>query len=224
MLALHNADLELYVIDGASTDGTVAYLQALPAGQVDWHSEPDRGIYDAMNKGWNKVPPSRFVLYMGAGDTVTTLPTNETLQTCFDRGDRIVIGTCHIGNDPFVSSWTDRLSYNNTAHHQALLIWRALAGRSPFDASMRVYADWEFNLRLFNQGLRAHFDPTFQTYAEPDGVSARHDLREICRVSFRHGGLRIATPFVPEESARRVAKPAQTPSRSDRHEPLVSIP
>ena len=44
------APLEYLIIDGASTDGTSAYLSSLQA-PLQWWSEPDKGIYDAMNKG-----------------------------------------------------------------------------------------------------------------------------------------------------------------------------
>ena len=44
-------DYEWIVIDGASTDGTVEYLQSMQPQPSAWVSEPDGGVYDAMNKG-----------------------------------------------------------------------------------------------------------------------------------------------------------------------------
>jgi len=45
------SDIEHIVIDGASSDGTCDILEGRPQGQLNWHSEPDEGIYDALNKG-----------------------------------------------------------------------------------------------------------------------------------------------------------------------------
>src|SRR3954471_12753159 len=57
---------ELLVIDGGSTDDTLAYLRAQgPA--LRYLSEPDEGIYDAMNKGI-RLASGEFLYFLGAGD------------------------------------------------------------------------------------------------------------------------------------------------------------
>lgn len=59
-------NFEYLIIDGGSSDETQEILSRLPA-QVRWISEPDKGIYDAMNKGW-KLASGRFVAYLNADD------------------------------------------------------------------------------------------------------------------------------------------------------------
>jgi putative colanic acid biosynthesis glycosyltransferase len=59
------ADYEWIIIDGASSDGTVNYLEGLAARS--W-SEPDEGIYDAMNKGLARARGD-YLLLMNAGDS-----------------------------------------------------------------------------------------------------------------------------------------------------------
>ena len=51
VLAQERSLFEWIVIDGASTDATLDFLKTLPSDLVQWTSEPDEGIYDAMNKG-----------------------------------------------------------------------------------------------------------------------------------------------------------------------------
>ncbi len=189
VLDLRDPRVTLYIVDGASTDATVDYLRTLPDPPVKWVSEPDRGIYDAMNKGWQKVPVDHYVLYMGAGDKPLSLPTPETLKAAAVRGIRIVTGHCDIGERPFPSNWTAYLYQGNTAHHQALLIHKSLHPSPPFDATMKVYADWEFNLRLFMSGQRAQHDSSFHSYALPGGVSADISLWEVWRICYRHTGI-----------------------------------
>ena len=48
-------DFEHVVIDGASTDGSVDEIRARADGLAYWTSEPDGGIYAAMNKGWRRA-------------------------------------------------------------------------------------------------------------------------------------------------------------------------
>ena len=70
VLAQDYGDIEYIVVDGASTDGTISLLQSYEsrfAGRMRWVSEPDKGIYDAMNKG----------LRMATGDVVGTINSDD---------------------------------------------------------------------------------------------------------------------------------------------------
>ena len=60
-------DREYIIIDGGSTDGTVDIIRRYEKQLAFWSSEPDRGIYDAMNKGVLKAR-GNFLNFMNAGD------------------------------------------------------------------------------------------------------------------------------------------------------------
>jgi glycosyltransferase involved in cell wall biosynthesis len=60
-------EFEYLVIDGASTDGTLALVRAAGDVVTRWVSEPDRGIYDAMNKGL-ALATGEYVWFLNAGD------------------------------------------------------------------------------------------------------------------------------------------------------------
>lgn len=65
------SDIEYIIIDGGSTDGCAAFIEE-NTSQIDfWVSEPDKGIYDAMNKGL-RAATKDYVLFMNAGDTFTS--------------------------------------------------------------------------------------------------------------------------------------------------------
>ena len=68
VLAQRYADKEIVVVDGQSSDGTVAVIKRHAAAIQSWVSEPDRGIYDAMNKGV-RMATGDWILFMNAGDT-----------------------------------------------------------------------------------------------------------------------------------------------------------
>ncbi|MDE7091635.1 MAG: glycosyltransferase [Bacteroidales bacterium] len=72
--------IEYWIMDGASTDGTLAKVaqmqKAYPKRRIHLCSEHDRGLYDAMNKGLLKVGAADFVCFLNAGDT---LPASDTV-------------------------------------------------------------------------------------------------------------------------------------------------
>ena len=70
---------EYLVIDGASTDDSLDVIKAHEASITRWVSEPDQGIYDAMNKGV-KMAQGEWVIFMNAGDTFAM---DDTLQRVF---------------------------------------------------------------------------------------------------------------------------------------------
>ena len=82
-------DIEHLIIDGASKDGTVAMAEAYKSKspyQVVIQSEPDRGLYDAMNKGL-RMATGDYLVFLNAGDT---LHTDDTLEVVHGEGLRIV--------------------------------------------------------------------------------------------------------------------------------------
>jgi glycosyltransferase involved in cell wall biosynthesis len=191
MHELNDPRLRLIVIDGASTDGTATLLSVWRDRLHHFVSEPDNGIYDAMNKGWRAAIENSHVLYLGAGDWPLTLPTSEETRNPDGTPVPVIIGDCVIGDSLFVSHWDNNMRFHNTAHHQSLLIYKQVHPEPPFDASLRIFGDWDFNLRLFSAGIRAKRVERFRSYAEPGGASSHPDLGEVKRVAQRHGGVLV---------------------------------
>jgi glycosyltransferase involved in cell wall biosynthesis len=76
-------DIEHVVIDGGSTDGTVEILNEY-TGKINWISEPDKGIYDAMNKGV-KLATGDAIGTLGAGDFY---PNNQVISKVIDAFEK----------------------------------------------------------------------------------------------------------------------------------------
>ena len=97
-------DFEWIIVDGASTDGTAEIIKALKIPNVRWVSEPDSGIYDAMNKGLRMAVGER-VWFMNAGDrfqdeecTEKVAAAPSEIEICFgevmvEDGDGQILGT-----------------------------------------------------------------------------------------------------------------------------------
>ena len=204
LLALNDARLRPILIDGASTDGTAERVAELGNGWAHHaRSEPDRGIYDAMNKGWRAAPPDAFILYLGAGDRVLELPADRALHDPAGQAIPLALGRCSVGAMQFRSRWGAEMRLRNTAHHQAMLVHKSVSPEPPFDTGLRIYGDWDFNLRMLEDGVMARHVPGFRTYAEAGGVSWQHDLAEIRVVASRHGGPLIgAAAFALNQVSR----------------------
>lgn len=65
------SDIEYIIIDGGSTDGTLDIIKRYESHVAYWSSEPDKGLYDAMNKGLQKATGD-YVWFLNAGDTLRT--------------------------------------------------------------------------------------------------------------------------------------------------------
>lgn len=186
--ALRRDDVAHIVIDGASSDGTLAYLRSGRHRLAWWQSEPDGGIYDAMNKGWALAGPDSYVLYLGADDRVLSLPTPQELSSARSSGTALIYGDAVIGQTPFRSRFTAELLTANTLHHQALLVHKSAHPAPPFNTRYRVFGDWDFNVRLWKQGEKALYLPSLRSYAGPEGVSGTRPLGEVFELVRSHAG------------------------------------
>jgi glycosyltransferase involved in cell wall biosynthesis len=86
------ANFELIVIDGKSTDRTVEIIKRYEKSIKNWISEPDNGIYDAMNKGIN-IANGDWIIFMNAGDIFANNNVlNNIFKTEFSSKIQIIYG------------------------------------------------------------------------------------------------------------------------------------
>lgn len=84
------SNIEYIIIDGASTDGTVDIIKKYSDKISFWISEPDLGIYDAMNKGLNKATGD-WINFMNAGDSFYSINIIDRIFSASDYNDINVI-------------------------------------------------------------------------------------------------------------------------------------
>ncbi len=176
--------MDFIIVDGGSTDGTLEVIHRYPAVVTKWISEPDKGVYDAMNKGWKLAVDESYILFLGAGDKVISLPSELS-----GRYDEVVYGHVYKGTSLFKSAYSFKLKLGNTLHHQGLLVPKKLHIAPPFDLSFPIYADFDFNQRLDKRGVNFRFDSAFKGYAMPGGVSAVQNNAEMSAVVRKNYGF-----------------------------------
>jgi len=215
VMAMQRDDVAYIVVDGGSNDGTADDLRARGDQLEYWMSEPDGGIYNAMNKAVGLVAPSSFVLFLGAGDTILRLPDAATLAAAQADGTQVLFGDVLIGDTLFRSSFSPKLQYRNTLHHQGLFVRRGATAEPWFDESLKVFSDWDLNLSLYRRGVLARRLDYTVAYAEPDGVSAKLHLGEIARmVARRCGSLWSLAAIVYHGGLHLIRSHAAVPDRS----------
>lgn len=133
--------LEYIIVDGASTDGTVEALQNMGEKLNKWVSEPDKGIYDAMNKAVS-MATGEWVIFLNAGDTFAE---NNVLKHIFEvpRQADVIYGDVVKGNI------IKQAEPPHNAHrmyfcHQSSLTRKACLQEYPFDINHKMSADFKF--------------------------------------------------------------------------------
>lgn len=194
--------MEYVVIDGASDDGSV---KAISESQLidKWISEPDKGIYDAMNKG-ARMATGEWILFMNAGDTfagddvVSRLMTEAGSHPDADviYGDVIRCGNA--SGEGTLKEASDVLKGHRLAFcHQSVICKRKDLLENPFDIRHKYSADFKFFKTLHKQNKNfihvnfpvARFDVT--------GVSTRNrskGLADNMKVILEVDGLSKGLP------------------------------
>lgn len=145
---------EIIVIDGASTDGTHEWLEARRDRIATFISEPDAGIYEAMNKGI-EAATADWVIFLGSDDHFASSSVLDDVANHLAKTSAaVVVGEARFDDGrlyPFRGS--QAAIRRNFIHHQATFYRRPLFQRhGGFDTSLRIQSDYEHNLRLLLSG------------------------------------------------------------------------
>lgn len=192
---------EYIIIDGGSNDGTIDIIRKYENRINFWTSEKDNGIYDAMNKGWERAGANSHVLFLGAGDRILSLPADMNRY----RFNDVVYGRVMLGgNKYFFPRAGTELKVRNTLHHQALLINKSFHPEKPFDTRFKLFADFDFNQRLLKMGANFVYADSLEGFAMPAGVSSRFDISESLRIVKKNFGTGWSMAALLYFIARRV--------------------
>lgn len=172
------SDFEWIIIDGASKDGTLAFLESLPKPEnFTQVSEPDNGFYDAMNKGIEKAQ-GHFLLFLNAGDCLADKNTLEKIKSELPSPlPDFIYGDAWEGDEKQKNLKHAKphqsLINGLFTHHQAMLYNRLSLGSLRYNLSYRIAADYDLTLRFLSlpkNCLRLHFPICL---FESGGVSQR---------------------------------------------------
>jgi glycosyltransferase involved in cell wall biosynthesis len=202
--------LEHVVVDGASTDGTLEVLREYERPGFRWVSEPDGGIYDAMNKAV-RIASGDFLLFLGADDLL--------LCDLQDAASKLVDARTIYYGDAYWPAANRRydgrfdatkLALRNICH-QAVFYPRAVFEKYAFDVRYRFQADWELNMRCFSDpAFRFEYIGLLVSRYDDSGASSRNRdaalEADYPRLLWRHFPPTIALPISTLVLGARMAR------------------
>lgn len=142
-------DFEYIIIDGASTDGSVEYIKENEDKMDSWVSEPDKGVYQAMNKGIKKSK-GEYLLFLNSGDHFFNNSVLGNNHKYLKNQDIIYFNLQVVENDKnFIKKYPDKLSFSyfvkDTLPHPATFIKKkAFEKTNLYNENLKIAADWKF--------------------------------------------------------------------------------
>lgn len=191
-------NIEHIVIDGGSTDATMDIVREFRGTRLSWVSEPDRGIYDAMNKGMQRA----------SGDIIGILNSDDWLEPaaieavvkCFrDTGCDYTFGDTYLADlegrrTGLMKSLDPRemgieYLYKMPITHQTCYVSREVLRRvGSFSLEYRLSADHDFVVRLIGSGARGGRLPMpIATYRMGGSGGGPRTFQESRDIAIRYG-------------------------------------
>ena len=177
-------DYEWIIIDGGSMDGSREIIEQNSNHFSYWVSEPDKGIYNAINKGITQAK-GEFIQILNSGDT---LFENSTLEKVFlnkldadvNYGDALLR---YPDGSIIDKHYPDLVSLNyfihNVINHQATFFKRQVFDGHPYNECYLIAADWAYCMEAVCRGLTFKHIPLTIVHYDNTGISAQWSERQI---------------------------------------------
>lgn len=167
--------LDYIIIDGGSTDGTIDIIRKYQAKISYWISEPDNGLYDAMNKGI-KVAKGEWINFMNCGDTFYS---NSVISQLFNKpvaaDYSVVYGNVIFKYATHSQKASEGHSKYMPACHQSTFCRTAFMKDFLFDTKYKIAADFDFFHKLYQTGHPYLYkDVTVSIFDAANGLSSQN--------------------------------------------------
>ena len=215
-----SSDYEMLIVDGASTDDTLRIVREASIASLRVFSEPDKGLYDAMNKGL-ALARGRYIIFLNAGDAFASDTVLARLAMLATENPGVIYGQTQLVDDArdvvgmrhlTAPKRLTAASFLNgmVVCHQAFVARRDLVPQ--FDLQYRYSADYDWCIKILKKSpANAYVGRVPIISYLADGMTTRHhrsSLWERYRIMCRHYGTWRATvahlSFVPRYLKRRL--------------------
>lgn len=157
-------DIEHIVIDGCSTDNTIEIINKYKDKISNFISEPDCGIYDAMNKGI-KLATGDFIFFLNANDTfysnntieevVKKLRSNSSAKILFGDIMNVTESKCTCIPRTYDNVKNIFFFLHENICHQCIFYHKSLFEElGCYSNNLKLYADWDFNVKCMVQNKK----------------------------------------------------------------------
>jgi glycosyltransferase involved in cell wall biosynthesis len=142
-------EFEYIIIDGGSTDGSAEYIESKKEHFDYWVSEPDKGIYNAMNKGIAKAT-GEYLLFLNSGDYLYSTRVLEENHSVIKDYDLIYFDLEALGEkETEIVSYPEQIKFSymllGTLPHPATFIKTKIFDQfGLYDENLKIVSDWKF--------------------------------------------------------------------------------
>ena len=171
-------NFEYIIIDGGSIDGTLDIIKKYQDRITLWVSEPDKGIYDAMNKGI-RYAKGEYVYFLGGDDLLFDNQVLKNVNSYLMDKRKVYYGNVlfkkrnaiYDGKFNLVKIVTRNIS------HQSIFYPKEIFEKYSFDTKYKIFADYELNLKLYgNSSYSFVYIPITIALFNDEGASGSNTL------------------------------------------------
>lgn len=219
VLAQTHHPMEYIIVDGSSTDGTLAvvnqFAEAFVSANIDLRivSEPDKGIYDAMNKGI-RMARGQLIGIINSDDWYEPIALETAVKTMDEEPYDLFYGDINLiranGSIIVKHSRLDRFPSSRHWNHPTTFITRQTYEEQGLYRNETVYDDFDLILRLRKAGKRVAIRNVVLANFRTGGVSNEKSLKKCMkRIKARYGYYRrngYSRLYIFESVAMEIAK------------------
>jgi len=224
-------NVEYIIIDGGSTDGTLNLIRKYAGKIAYWVSEPDNGIFDAMNKGI-RAATGDVIGIINSDDWYGLDTVRDAVNYFMEHEEAQVVH----GNTQFVNRDGEfcylkrgdvepkEIMYHMPSHPAFFVKKQIYSQYGCFDCQYKIAADYDFLMRLYHHKIMFHYMPGILAYFRIGGTNSRNPrqtllefkrilMKYICyynedvakriETSLREQRYRLNIPYIRQRIARR---------------------
>jgi glycosyltransferase involved in cell wall biosynthesis len=193
IISQKNAHFEYLIIDGGSTDGTLKIIDKYIKHVSFFVSEPDKGIYDAMNKGVS-FANGNYIYFIGADDILS----NNILKavSSYLKKEKVIYGNVFFKNRKTIydGNFSQYKIVTRNICHQAIFYPRKVFTQNNYNTKYKIFADYDLNLKLFNSSIfKFEYVPLTIAIFNDFGTSGLNGVDHI----FERDRLKIIRKYFP---------------------------
>ncbi len=170
-------EIEYIIIDGGSTDGTIDIIKKYADRITFWISEPDKGIFDAMNKGIH-YSNGEYIAFMNAGDYYELNACEKMAKYMQQKPDiGVLYGNTNLIITSFKNKYTrniypssvidDKILITPLFCHQSSFVKKALFNKLGYFENVKIAGDWLHFVLLYNNSVKfLYVDEIIANYLE----------------------------------------------------------
>ena len=186
-------NIEYIIIDGRSTDNTLKIINH-HAAKIDYFiSEPDNGIYDAMNKGL-KLCKGDIIGILNADDWYQPETINKVARAHLKNKDSVQYGILnlhdHDGKKGVWSSYASRLPQHMIPHPTCFVPTSLYKKHGGFNLKYKIAADYDLMVRFYTKGVKFNFIENILANFTMGGACQSNDAlstQEVIKIRFENG-------------------------------------